>query len=52
MLRTELDALPVEVEVDAAGGLPILMDWLEGGVQTPMVSVTKNLIRFLTEKAP
>jgi hypothetical protein len=36
----------------AAGGLPILMEWLEGGVQTPMVSVTKNLVRFLTEKAP
>lgn len=34
----------------AAGGLPILMDWLGGGVQTPMVSVTKNVIRFLTEK--
>ena len=33
------------------GGLPILMDWLDGGVQTPMVSVTKNVIRFLAEKA-
>lgn len=36
----------------AAGGLPILMDWLEGGVQTPMISVTKNVIRFLEEKTP
>lgn len=34
----------------AAGGLPILMDWLDSGVQTPMVSVTKNVIRFLAEK--
>lgn len=33
----------------AAGGLPILIDWLDGGVQTPMVSVTKNVIRFLAE---
>jgi len=31
----------------AAGGLPILMEWLDGGVQTPIVSVTKNLIKFL-----
>jgi len=36
----------------AAGGLPILMDWLDGGVQTPMVSVTKNVVRFLAEKTP
>lgn len=36
----------------AAGGLPILMDWLDGGVQTPMVSVTKNIIRFLADKTP
>jgi hypothetical protein len=38
------------VDAYAAGGLPILMDWLDGGVQTPMVSVTKNVIRFLSEK--
>jgi hypothetical protein len=36
----------------AAGGLPILIDWLRGGVQTPMVSVTKNLIGFLSDKTP
>lgn len=36
----------------AAGGLPILMDWLEGGVQTPILSVTKNLMRFVTEIEP
>lgn len=34
----------------AAGGLPILMEWLDGGIQTPMVSVTKGIIRFLAEK--
>lgn len=34
----------------AAGGLPILMDWLESGVQTPMVGVTKNIIQYLVEK--
>ncbi|HMS12468.1 MAG TPA: hypothetical protein PKD80_05160 [Microthrixaceae bacterium] len=39
-------------EAYAAGGLPILMEWLEGGVQTPMVSLTKNLIKFLNEAAP
>ena len=39
-------------EAYAAGGLPILMEWLEGGVQTPMVSITKNLIKFLNEAAP
>ena len=39
-------------EAYAAGGLPILMEWLDGGVQTPMVSLTKNLIRFLNEAAP
>jgi hypothetical protein len=39
-------------EAYAAGGLPILLEWLEGGVQTPMVSLTKNLIRFLNETAP
>ena len=33
----------------AAGGLPILVKWLEDGIQTPMVSLTKNLIRFLDE---
>ena len=33
----------------AAGGLPILMEWLEGGVQTSIVSLTKNLIKFLNE---
>lgn len=38
-------------EAYAAGGLPILMEWLEGGVQTPMVSLTKNLIRFLNDAA-
>jgi len=36
----------------AAGGLPIVLDWLDGGVQTPMVSVTKRIIRFLSEKTP
>ena len=36
----------------AAGGLPILMEWLDGGVQTPMASVTKHMVRYLTEKAP
>lgn len=35
----------------AAGGLPILMDWLDGGVQTPMMSLTKSVMRFLEEKA-
>jgi hypothetical protein len=39
-------------EAYAAGGLPILMEWLEGGVQSPMVSLTKNLIRFLNDAAP
>lgn len=39
-------------EAYAAGGLPILLEWLEGGVQTPMVSLTKNLIRYLNEAAP
>lgn len=39
-------------EAYAAGGLPVLLEWLEGGVQTPMVSLTKNLIRFLNESAP
>lgn len=34
----------------AAGGLPILIDWLKnGGPQTPMLHLTKQLIRFLTE---
>lgn len=39
-------------EAYAAGGLPILMEWLDGGVQTPMVSLTKQLIRFLNESSP
>ncbi|MCB1002901.1 MAG: hypothetical protein KDB35_01825 [Acidimicrobiales bacterium] len=39
-------------EAYAAGGLPILMEWLEGGVQSPMVSLTKNLIRFLNDATP
>lgn len=34
----------------AAGGLPILMDWLDGGVQSPMTSLTKQIMKFLTEK--
>lgn len=33
----------------AAGGIPILMDWLQGGAQTPMVSVTKQVIRYLSD---
>ncbi len=36
----------------AAGGLPILIEWLGGGVQTPMVSVTKKMIHYLAEKTP
>lgn len=36
----------------AAGGLPILMEWLEPGASTPMVSLTKNMIKFLSEPAP
>ncbi len=36
----------------AAGGLPILIDWLEDAIQTPIVSLTKNLIRFLKEAEP
>lgn len=36
----------------AAGGLPIVMEWLDGGVQTPMVSITKNIIRFFDETRP
>ncbi|MHB8288695.1 MAG: hypothetical protein ACYDEY_05580 [Acidimicrobiales bacterium] len=36
----------------AAGGLPILMEWLDSAVQPPMVSVTKHIIRFLNEKNP
>jgi hypothetical protein len=36
----------------AAGGMPILIEWLEDGIQTPIVSLTKNLIRFLKEAAP
>jgi hypothetical protein len=39
-------------EAFAAGGLPILLEWLDGGVQTPMVSLTKQLIRFLNESSP
>ncbi len=39
-------------EAYAAGGLPILMEWLDGGVQTPMASLTKQLIRFLNESSP
>ena len=35
----------------AAGGLPIVMDWLDGGIQTSIVSVTKNLIKYLAESA-
>lgn len=33
----------------AAGGMPILMEWLEGGAQTPMVSLTKQMVRFLDD---
>lgn len=39
-------------EAYAAGGLPILMEWLDGGVQSPMTSLTKQLIRFLNEASP
>jgi hypothetical protein len=39
-------------EAFAAGGLPVLMEWMSGGVQTPMVSLTKQLIRFLNDIAP
>ena len=39
-------------EAFAAGGLPILMEWLDGGAQSPMVSLTKGLIRFLNEAKP
>lgn len=36
----------------AAGGLPILLDWLEGGgSQTPMTSATKNIIKYMDEKS-
>ena len=33
----------------AAGGLPILLDWLNGGVQSPMMSLTRSLIGFLAD---
>ena len=36
----------------AAGGLPILLDWLDGGVQTPMMSLTKKLIGYLEDAIP
>jgi len=39
-------------EAYAAGGLPVLMEWMSGGVQTPMVGLTKQLIRFLNDLAP
>jgi hypothetical protein len=34
----------------AAGGLPIVMEWLEAGVQTPVVGLTKNMIKYLNDK--
>jgi hypothetical protein len=33
----------------AAGGLPILMEWLDGGVQTSIASLTKQFINFIDE---
>ena len=33
----------------AAGGLPIIIEWMNTGVQAPVVSLTKNLINFLNE---
>lgn len=37
----------------AAGGLPIVMEWLDsGGVQSPIVSLTKQLMKFLGEVQP
>lgn len=38
-------------ECYAAGGLPILIEWMSGGIQTPMVGLTKQLIKFLNETA-
>ena len=35
----------------AAGGMPILIEWLNGGVQTPVVSLTKQVIKFLSEQS-
>ena len=39
-------------EAYAAGGLPVLMEWMSGGVQSPMLGLTKQLIRYLNELAP
>lgn len=36
-------------EAFAAGGLPVLIDWMSKGLQTPIVGLTKQLIRFLNE---
>jgi hypothetical protein len=37
----------------AAGGLPIVLEWLDGGgVQAPMVSLTKQLMKFMGEMHP
>lgn len=36
----------------AAGGLPILLDWMAPGSSSPMVTLTKNLIKFLNESTP
>jgi hypothetical protein len=39
-------------EAYAAGGLPVLLEWMDAGIQTPIVSLTKQLIRFLNESSP
>ena len=33
----------------AAGGLPLVLDWLEGGAQTPLMSLTKHSIEFMED---
>ena len=35
----------------AAGGLPMLLEWLDGGIKTPMMSLTSNMIDFLEDVA-
>lgn len=37
-------------EAYVAGGLPIVMEWLDGGgVQSPILNLTKKLMKFLDE---
>lgn len=36
----------------AAGGLPTLLEWLDGGIKTPMMGLTSKMIEFLEDVAP